>query len=82
MGKKFEDDFFSVAIELVCLILSQKIDESSVATIWQASNVTKNAQRIIVRHLSDYFGSRLIVPESCMTKLGQNHIAQNLIQSF
>ena len=42
--------------------------------MWQESNVTTNAQRIIVRHLSDFFGNRFIVPESCITKLGQNHV--------
>ena len=51
-GKKFEDKFLSVEIELGCPILSQKMDEISTAAIWQASNVTINAQRIIVRHLS------------------------------
>ena len=44
------------------------------AAMWQESNVITNAQRIIARHLSDFFGNRLIVPESCITKLGQNHV--------
>ena len=73
-GKKFEDKFLSVEIELGCSILSQKMGEISAATIWQASNVTINTQRIIVRHLSKNNGNRLIVPESCITKLGQNHV--------
>ena len=58
------------------------MDEISAATIWQASNVTTNAQRIIVRHLSDFVGNRLIVPESCISTLGQIMFTQNLIQSF
>ena len=29
---------------------------------------------MITRHLSDFFGKRLIVPESCITELGQNHV--------
>ena len=28
----------------------------------------------IARHLSDFFGKRLIVPESCIAELGQNHV--------
>ena len=48
--------------------------EISAATIWQASNVTINTQRIIVRHLSKNNGNRLIVPESCITKLGHNYV--------
>ena len=49
------------------------MDEISAAAMWQESNITTNAQRIIVRHLSDFFGKRFIVPESCTTELGQNH---------
>ena len=69
LRKKFEDEFFSVAIELGYPILSQKIDEISAADMWQESNVITNAQRIIARHLSDFFGKRLIVPETCITEL-------------
>ena len=50
------------------------MDELSAATMWQESNVTTNVQRIIARHLSDCFGNRLIIPVSCITKLGQNHV--------
>ena len=82
LGKKFEDKFLSVTIELCYLILHQKLDEISAAAMWQASNVTTNAQRIIVRHLSDFVGNRLIVPESCISTLGQIMFTQNLIQSF
>ena len=47
LGKKFEDEFLSVAIELGYPILSQKMDEFSAAAMWQGSNVTTNSQRII-----------------------------------
>ena len=67
MGKKFEDEFLSVAIKLGSPILSQKMDEICAAARWQESNVTTNAQRIIARQLSDFFGNHLIVPESCIT---------------
>ena len=50
--------------------LSQVIQYFSAAAMWQESNVTTNAQRIITRHLSDFFGKRLIVPESCITEFG------------
>ena len=50
------------------------MDEISAATMLQASNVTTNSQRNIVRHLLDFFGNRLIVLESCITKLGQNRV--------
>ena len=63
-----------VAIELCYPILSQKMDEISAAAMWKESNVTTNAQRIFARHLSYFFGNRLIVLESCIPKLGQNHV--------
>ena len=50
------------------------MDEISAAAMWQESNVTTNAQGIIARHVSDCFGKRLIVPETCITELGQNHV--------
>ena len=55
LGKKFEDEFLSVAIELGYPILSQKMDGISVAAMWQESNVTTNAYRIIARRLSNCF---------------------------
>ena len=50
------------------------MDEICAAAMWEESNFTTNAQRIIAGYLSDFFGNRLIVPESCITKLGQNHV--------
>ena len=55
LGRKFEDDFLSVAIKLGCPILSQKMNEIRTAPMWKESNIPRKAQRIIVRHLSDYF---------------------------
>ena len=73
LGKSFEDEFLSVAIELGYPILSQKMDEISAAAVWQQSNISRKAQRIIVRHLFDFFGKWLIVLEYCIIELGQNH---------
>ena len=55
LGRKFEDEFIYVAIKLGYPILSQKMNEISAADIWQESNISRKAQRIIVRHLSDFF---------------------------
>ena len=52
------------------------MDKISAADMWQVSNVTTNAKRIIVSHLSDCFSNRLIVSESCITILEQNHVPQ------
>ena len=50
------------------------MDEISAAAMWQESNISRKFQRIIIRHLSLFFGKRLIVPEYCITELGQNHV--------
>ena len=50
------------------------MNEISATAMCQESNITTNDQRIIARHLSDFFGNRLIVPESCITELDQNHV--------
>ena len=74
LGRNFEDGFLSVSIQLGYLILSQKMDEINAAAMWQESNKSRKAQRIIVRHLSNFSGKRLIVPEYCITELRQNHV--------
>ena len=35
---------------------------------------SKKIQRIVLIHLSNFFGTRLVVPEYCIDKLGHNHI--------
>ena len=40
------------------------MDEISAVAMWQESNVTTNAQRIIARHLSDFFWQ----PFNCFRK--------------
>ena len=74
LGRKFEDEFLFVAIKLGYPILSQKMGEISAAAMWQKSNISRKAQIIIVPHLSDFFGKRLIIPEYCITELEQNHV--------
>ena len=67
LSRKFEEEFISVAIKLGYPILSQKMDKISDAAMWQESNILRKAQRIVVRHLSDFFGKRLIVPKYYIT---------------
>ena len=55
LGRNFEDQFLYVAIELGNTILYQKMDELSSAPMWQKSNISRKDQRIIVRHLYDFF---------------------------
>ena len=58
------------------------MDEIRSAAMWQESNVTTNVQRIFTRHLSVFFGTHLIVPESFITKLGKIMFRQSPNQSF
>ena len=60
-------------------MLTKKMDNITAATIWQESNISKNLQRIVLRYLSNFFGSRLVVPEYCIDELGQNHVPHHVI---
>ena len=40
----------------------------------QESNISKKSQRIVLRYLSNFFGSSLVVLEYCIDELGQNHV--------
>ena len=55
-------------------MLTKKVDNITTATMGQESNISKKSQRIILRYLSNFFGSRLVVPEYCIDELGQNHV--------
>ena len=74
MGRKFEDQFLSVAIKLDYPVLSQKMDEIGAAAIRQKSNISRKAQKIIVRYSSEFLGKQLIVSEYFITELGQNNV--------
>ena len=74
MGRKFEDKFFSVAIKLGYPVLSQKMDEIGAAAIRQESNISRKAQKNIVRHSSEFLGKQLVVSEYFITELGQNNV--------
>ena len=46
----------------------------SAAAMWEKSNISTCAQRIILRHLTNEFGSRLVVPEYEISALGENFV--------
>ena len=56
LGRKFKDEFISVVIKLGCPILSRRIDLIITAAMWQEYNISRKSQRIIFRHLSNFFG--------------------------
>ena len=50
------------------------MDNITAITMWQESNISKKSQIIVLKYLSNVFGSRLVVPEYCIDELGQNHV--------
>ena len=71
---KNEDEFVSISAKLGYPMLTKKVDNITTATMGQESNISKKSQRIILRYLSNLFGSRLVVSEYCTDELGQNHV--------
>ena len=69
LGNKNGDEFVSTAVKLVYQMLTKKMDNITTAVMWQESNISLTSQRIILRYLSNFFGSRLVVPEHCIDKL-------------
>ena len=74
LGSKNEDEFVATAVKLGYPMLTKKMDNITAAAMWQESNISKKSQRIVLRYLSNYFGSRLVVPEYCIDELGQNRV--------
>ena len=63
LSNKNEDKSYSTAVKLGYPILTKKMD-----------NINLTSQRIILRCLSNFFGSWLVVLEHCIDKLGQNYV--------
>eukprot|EP00978_Attheya_sp_CCMP212_P025588 scaffold82537_cov26-Attheya_sp.AAC.1 len=73
-GSNFQDEFVSVAESIGYPVTTKVMDPATAAAMWQESNCSKRAQRIITRYLRTFFGARLIVPEYRIDKLGQDHV--------
>ena len=74
LSNKNKDEFVTTAVKLGYPMLTKKMDNITAAAIWQESNISLTSQRIILRYLSNFFGSWLVVPEYCIDKLGQNYV--------
>ena len=70
LGSKNEDEFVSTTVKLGYHMLSKKMDNITTAEMWQETNISKKYQRIVLIYLSNFFGSRLVVPEYCIDELG------------
>ena len=73
LGSKNDDEFATTAVKLDYPMLTKKMDYITATVIWQESNISKKSQIIVLRHLSNFFGTRLVVPECDIDILGQNH---------
>ena len=74
LDNKNEDEFVIIAVKLGYPMLTKKMDNITAAAMWQESNIFLTSQRIVLRYLSNFFGSRLVVPEYCIDKLVQNYV--------
>ena len=74
LGSKNEDKFVPTVVKLGYHMLTTNMDNITAAAIWQESNINKKSQKIVLRYLSNFFGSRLLVPEYCIDELEQNYV--------
>ena len=74
LGSKNEDEFVSTAVKLGYHMLTKKTDNITATVMWQVSHISKRSQRIVLRYLSNFFVSRLVVLEYCIDELGQNYV--------
>ena len=77
LGKKYEDEFVVTSKKLGYPLVTKQMNEIAAAAMWQESNVSTRSQRIILRHMKNEFGTRLVVPEYKISKLGQNFVEPN-----
>ena len=73
LGSKNEDEFATTTVKLDYPMLTKKMDYITATAMWQESNISEKSQIIVLRHLSNFFGTRLVVPECDVDKLGQSH---------
>ena len=68
IGENNEDEFVATAGKLGYPILAHKMSATAAAAMWQESDVSIRSQRIILRHMANEFGKRLVVPEKYIYK--------------
>ena len=67
-------EFVSIVVKLGYPMLTKKMDNITDAAMWQESNISHKLQRIVLRYLSNFIGSRIVVPQYCIDELRQNHV--------
>ena len=51
LGSINEDGFFSTAVKLGYPILTQKMNNTTAVSMWQASNIRKKSKRVVLKCL-------------------------------
>ena len=74
LGNINKDEFVTTAIQLGYPMSTKKVDHITAAAMWQESNISKKSQKIVLRYLSNFFSTRLVIPEYFIDKLGQNNV--------
>jgi hypothetical protein len=74
LGKNYEDAFAFAATKLGLLLKPKKMDAEAAAAMWQEANCPVRAQRIILRHLFNFFGRRITVPEQRIRDLEDGNL--------
>jgi ribosomal protein L35AE/L33A len=69
LGENYHDCFIHAAESLGVLLTSKKMDAYSACAMWEEANVPLRAQRVILRHLANFFGQRITVPERDIREL-------------
>ncbi len=69
LGKKYENKFIEVAVHLGLLLPSKVMDAESACAMWEEANCPYKSQRVILRHLKNFFGRRITVPERFLREL-------------
>ena len=55
LGKRFEEKFTEVGVNLGLLLPSKIMDAESACAMWEEANCTYKSQRVILRHLKCFF---------------------------
>jgi len=69
VGEYNHDAFVSAASSIGIIVQSKVMDAHSACAMWEEANVPVRAQRVIVRHLKNFFGRRVSVPEKAIREL-------------
>jgi len=69
LAECYNESFVNAASSVGLLLHSKKMDAEAACAMWEEANVGLRSQRIILRHLANFFGRRITVPESFVREL-------------